>query len=60
MRVEQVGEGPANEQMDNCENTIMNLRMTYQLQEDLSNYDQDAVDNRVSRTKKSLPNFFID
>ena len=29
MKVEQIGEGPSNEQMDDGENTIMNLKMTY-------------------------------
>jgi hypothetical protein len=48
VKVDQLGEGPSNEQIDG-ENTISNLRMTYQLEEQLQNYDQDAVDNRVSK-----------
>ena len=47
VKVDQMGEGPSNEQIEG-ENTISNLRMTYQLEDQIKNYDQDAIDNRVS------------
>ena len=53
VKVDQMGEGPSNEQIEG-ENTISNLRMTYQLEDQMKNYDQDAIDNRVS-----LLNLFI-
>ena len=54
VKVDQMGEGPSNEQIEG-ENTISNLRMTYQLEEQIKNYDQDAIDNRVSLV--TLSNF---